>query len=246
MRKIQIITPTGITIIVGLIWGDEGKGIIVFRNSQDADIVARWAGGNNAGHTLYCYDPYTQKFGALVVHLLPSSLPWGKQIALGAGMVIDPFALINEVKNARSFDIDPIGRLNIDGRAKLVTIYHRVKDLAQEIIRGKTGEKIGTTGRGIGPSYGDEVDRCGIRMSVLNNGDDFEKILRQRLAEKGEQLVDLEVFQGLNPEDMTEEQMKKVLNVPRENVLSTPSALKMEKPNFWLMQKKYGLMVQQR
>lgn len=179
----------GVEVIVGLMWGDEGKGAEIYRLCHYADLVVRCFGGNNAGHTIVVCDPLTGEDGELILHLLPSSLVWGHEIAMGAGVVVDPVGLINEVKHARSFNIDPSERLSIDGRCALVLVYHRVLDLAEEIVRARSGEKIDTTARGIGPAYADLVNRKAIRMSDAKTAQRFENLLRKRLAEKGKILV---------------------------------------------------------
>lgn len=165
-------------MIVGTQWGDEGKGEETHRRTKDADLVVRCQGGNNAGHTTVVDGQ------EVVLHLLPSSTTSGKPTGIGAGVVIDPFALVNEVSYVQTFGVKPLQHLTIDARCGLVMVYHRVMDMAKEIIRSRGGKKIGTTARGIGPAYADVADRSIIRISDFMNPSRFQKLLEQRLEEK--------------------------------------------------------------
>jgi len=155
-------------VIVGAQWGDEGKGKIVDLLTQYADLVVRFQGGNNAGHTIVLKG---EKF---VVHLIPSGILYeDKKCIIGNGVVLDPAVLIeeiDEIKKRGYFKDD--SQLMISEATHLILPYHRRIDIAREKIF-----KIGTTGRGIGPAYEDKVVRCGIRVVDLIN----EKIFREKL-----------------------------------------------------------------
>ncbi|MDO8339208.1 MAG: adenylosuccinate synthase [Candidatus Burarchaeum sp.] len=144
-------------VVVGLQYGDEGKGKVVDYCAQKADIVVRFNGGANAGHTVIVKGE-THKF-----HLMPSGVLWGKRVMLGAGTVIDPKLLLDEIAQAQKAGIKP--KLLVDYRAHVVTPWHKLLDGASEVLKGR--QKIGTTGRGIGPAYADKVSRIGIRVGDL-------------------------------------------------------------------------------
>ncbi|MGB9553393.1 MAG: adenylosuccinate synthetase, partial [bacterium] len=149
-----------VCIVVGTHWGDEGKGKIVDYLSESADVIARAQGGSNAGHTVMVDG---EKF---VFHLIPSGILHENKICiLGDGMVIDPLSFLKEVEVLSRQGVKATGRLLISPKAHLVMPYHRILDELYETLRGK--EKIGTTGRGIGPAYEDKVARWGIRVGDL-------------------------------------------------------------------------------
>ena len=159
--------------IIGAQWGDEGKGKIVDLLSREADIIARFQGGNNAGHTVVVGGEQ------VILHLVPSgALHPGKTCVIGNGVVIDPGVLLDEIEALRSRGYlqgeDP---LRVSERAHVIMPYHRAIDLAREKRRG--AGKIGTTGRGIGPAYEDKMARVGIRMVDLID----ESVLRERLEQ---------------------------------------------------------------
>ncbi len=154
--------------IVGTQFGDEGKGKTTDFFAEKADLVVRYQGGNNAGHTVVVGDR-TYKF-----HLLPSGLLQGKKCCIGAGVAIDPRVLVDEIKQIES---EAKINLAIDPRAHIIMPWHNALDAARESAKGK--KKIGTTGRGIGPCYEDRAARNGIRFVELVNG---EK-LKERIAE---------------------------------------------------------------
>ena len=139
-------------IIVGTQWGDEGKGKIVDYLTETSDVVVRAQGGANAGHTVFNQG---QKY---VLHLMPSGILWpGKECVIGNGVVIDPLAFIKEIEGleAKGIPVTP-EKLRISSAAHVVFPHHRALDVAREQRRGKG--KLGTTGRGIGPAYGDKID----------------------------------------------------------------------------------------
>jgi len=165
------------TILVGSQWGDEGKGKIIDVLTGGVDIVVRSQGGNNAGHTIVDGE---KKY---VLHLIPSGiLRKGKVCVIGNGVVIDPVALVGEIKGlrARGIKVDAKNLL-ISDCAHLVMPYHRSIDERREELKGKN--KIGTTKRGIGPAYGDKVARTGLRMADLIRPEVFKQKLALRIRE---------------------------------------------------------------
>src|ERR1700677_1706362 len=164
------------TILVGAQWGDEGKGKIIDVLTEEADIVVRSQGGNNAGHTV---EIGKEKF---VLHLIPSGiLRAGKKCVISNGVVIDPVALVAEIEGLEKRGIKLAGRLLISETAHLVLPYHRKLDEAREIRKGRN--KIGTTKRGIGPAYGDKAARTGLRMIDLVRPKTFSTKLKARVEE---------------------------------------------------------------
>jgi adenylosuccinate synthase len=167
------------TILVGAQWGDEGKGKIIDVLTEDADYVVRTQGGNNAGHTVYLGE---KKY---VLHLIPSGILRKKKTCIiGNGVVVDPIGLVSEIDGLEKLGVKCDGRLFISETAHLVLPYHRELDAQREVLKGKN--KIGTTKRGIGPSYGDKVSRVGLRLIDLVNPERFEEKLRVRIRENNE------------------------------------------------------------
>src|ERR687895_53625 len=157
-------------VIVGAQWGDEGKGKIVDLLAEHADMVIRFQGGNNAGHTIV-REGVRWKF-----HLIPSGILYpGRLCAIGNGVVIDPKVLTGELDDLRAKGVDLSG-LRISANAHLIMPYHALLDHAGEAKLGKL--KIGTTRRGIGPCYADKASRIGIRVQDLLD----EKILKQKIV----------------------------------------------------------------
>jgi adenylosuccinate synthase len=168
-----------VTIIVGAQWGDEGKGKIVDMLSDEIDIVARYQGGANAGHTVVIGDK------EYVLHLIPSGI-FHKHATcvIGNGVVIDPVALMDEIAMIKSFGIKIDGRLFISHNAHLIMPYHKMLD----VMREKGAVKIGTTGRGIGPAYIDKYMRTGIRVVDLLNRATLADKLKANIEEKNQLL----------------------------------------------------------
>src|SRR5690625_2944526 len=163
-------------VVVGTQWGDEGKGKITDFLSQNAEVVARYQGGNNAGHTIV-FDDVTYK-----LHLIPSGIFFPDKIAvLGNGMVIDPKAFLEEVKyiQDKGFSTE---NLRVSNRAHVILPYHIKLDILQEEEKGVL--KIGTTKKGIGPAYMDKAARSGIRIADLLDKESFRTKLEQNLKEK--------------------------------------------------------------
>ena len=165
-------------VVVGTQWGDEGKGKIVDLMTDRFDVVARYQGGNNAGHTVIIGD---EKF---VLHLIPSGiLRPAKVCVVGNGVVVDPGALLEEIEELRTrLGLDLEGRFFVSNRAHAIMAWHKALEVADESARGK--QKIGTTFRGIGPCYEDKVARRGIRMGDLLNPQLLEEKIRLHLEFK--------------------------------------------------------------
>jgi len=164
--------------VIGAQWGDEGKGKVVDLFTQDADIVVRFQGGNNAGHTVVVKGEKT------VLHLIPSGALHPKKLCvLANGVVVDPEVLLDEIRGLkeRGYLLDD-SLLKISEQAHLIMPYHKSIDQARERLRGKG--KIGTTGRGIGPAYEDKVARTGIRFIDLLEEETFREKLKHNIEEK--------------------------------------------------------------
>jgi adenylosuccinate synthase len=169
------------TILVGAQWGDEGKGKIIDVLTEQADVVVRTGGGNNAGHTVYLKG---QKY---ILHLVPSGiLRRGKTCVIGNGVVVDPVGLVQEIEGLRKLGIKIDGNLLLSETAHVVFPYHRELDAQRETCKGKN--KIGTTKRGIGPAYGDKAARTGLRVIDLIKPEHFKQQLALRIKENNEVL----------------------------------------------------------
>ncbi len=159
-----------VVVVVGVQWGDEGKGKAIDLLSEETDVIARYQGGHNAGHTIYVDGKQ------FVLHLIPSGIfRKDKLCIIGNGVVVDPAALQEEVDQLKVAGVELENRLAISLRANIILPYHQLSDQASESSENR--QKIGTTGRGIGPSYADKIARFGIRV-----GDFFDKdILKEKL-----------------------------------------------------------------
>lgn len=165
-----------VQVVVGSQWGDEGKGKIIDVLSENMDLVIRFQGGANAGHTVYVGD---QKF---VLHLIPSGILRPEVICIiGTGVVLDPEAFISELNYLESAGINYEDRIFISPRTHIIFPYHKRLDQLSEKVKGD--KQIGTTGRGIGPAYSDKYNRIGIRAIELIN----EKLRRQKISENVKQ-----------------------------------------------------------
>lgn len=177
------------TVVVGCQWGDEGKGKIVDVLAEDVDIVARYQGGANAGHTVHVGE---EEF---ILHQIPSGiLHPGKRCLLGNGVVLDILQFFQEADALAARGIDLEGRVGVSLRAHLILPYHRALDRAAE---DSAAEKIGTTGRGIGPAYEEKAGRRGIRVADLADRERLEGLVaralegfRERMAALGRPLAD--------------------------------------------------------
>lgn len=180
-----------VSIVIGAQWGDEGKGKIIDYLSQRADLIVRFHGGNNAGHTII------NSYGKFALHLIPSGIFNQKaKSAIANGVVIDPHVLVEEIKSLKSSGLNLNGRLLISPRCHLIMPYHKLLDSLYEEAKGKN--KTGTTGRGIGPVYADKVSYNGIRVGDLADKELFRKKLETQLSVKnkiikalGEKPIDL-------------------------------------------------------
>ena len=154
-----------VDVVLGMQWGDEGKGKIVDVLTPQYDVVARFQGGPNAGHSIYFGDK------SFVLHTVPSGIfRQGTQNIIGNGVVIDPLILMQEIHAIEQMGVDVRASLRIAKRANLILPTHRLLDAAQENSKGK--QKVGTTGKGIGPAYTDKVARIGLRVGDILR-DDF-------------------------------------------------------------------------
>lgn len=164
-------------VIVGTQWGDEGKGKVVDLLAEYADIVVRFQGGNNAGHTMVIDGKQ------FISHLVPSGILQGKNCMLGNGVVIDPAVLIAEIDELEKNNIDTgPDKLRISEKAHVIMPYHKQIDMAREKMKGD--RKIGTTGRGIGPAYADKANRLGIRFVELIDPDALRESVCANIDEK--------------------------------------------------------------
>ena len=184
-------------VIVGSQWGDEGKGKMTDYLSQEADVVVRSQGGNNAGHSIV-FDG--KKFA---LRLVPSGIFGAKKLSvIGNGVVVNPKALLEELHYLEENDIDVSG-LRISNRAHVTMPYHILLDKCEENAKGD--QKVGTTQKGIGPTYMDKVARIGIRMCDLLEKDTFEKKLRENLKIKNEMFTKIYGVEPLKFEDIFDE-----------------------------------------
>ncbi|WP_449538263.1 adenylosuccinate synthase [Ferdinandcohnia sp. Marseille-Q9671] len=184
-------------VVVGTQWGDEGKGKITDFLSEKAEVVARYQGGNNAGHTIV-FDGETYK-----LHLIPSGIFYSDKICvIGNGMVVDPKALVAELAylHERGVNTD---NLRISNRAHVILPYHIKLDEVEEEYKG--ANKIGTTKKGIGPAYMDKAARVGIRIADLLDREVFEEKLRYNLIEKNRLLEKVYEAKGFMVEEILEE-----------------------------------------
>ena len=165
------------TVVLGLAWGDEGKGRVCDALAADVSYVSRYSGGNNAGHTVRVGE---EEFA---LHLVPSGIVReGVVCTIGNGVVVNPEVLAEEVRGLEERGLDVRDRLKVDGRAHLVMPYHIALDSHREIALGKA--RIGTTNRGIGPTYEDKVARYGIRVQDIFDEGILKTKLKAALREK--------------------------------------------------------------
>lgn len=208
-----------VDILVGTQWGDEGKGKLIDVLTRDVDVVVRFQGGNNAGHTV---EIGNEKY---VLHLVPSGIfrP-GVKCIIGNGLVVDPVALVAEMRDLASRGVD-ISTIELSNRAHLIFEYHKRADALKE---AGAARKIGTTKRGIGPAYADKADRCGIRGITLTEPETLEKLFRQQAAEYNKLFTEA----GIDPVDV-EVEYRKVFEAARflapyvaDTVVSVNEAIK--------------------
>lgn len=189
-----------VRVVIGAQWGDEGKGKIVDLLSNQTDFVVRYQGGANAGHTLK-FDGKT-----FVLHLVPSGIFHGNTTCvIGNGVVIDPIKLLEEIEAVKAKGANPEGRLLVSETAHAILPYHKALDQARETARGDN--KIGTTGRGIGPAYVHKTGRIGIRMMDLLD----ERTLREKIVyalEDTNALLELHSGAAINTDEVIAEMMR--------------------------------------
>ncbi|MEK6815456.1 MAG: adenylosuccinate synthase [Nitrospirota bacterium] len=185
-------------VVVGGQWGDEGKGKIVDILSAQADVVARYQGGHNAGHTVILDgDPF-------ILHLIPSGILRPEtRCVIGSGVVVDPVALLEEMDSLAARGIDINGRLVVSARAHLILPHHRAIDKESERLKGV--RKIGTTGRGIGPAYVDKMARVGLRVGDLLNPRRFRQRLAANVQEMNVLLREVYKSEGIDAEEAARE-----------------------------------------
>ncbi|MCS7185925.1 MAG: adenylosuccinate synthase [Armatimonadota bacterium] len=178
-----------VVVVIGAQWGDEGKGAMVDALSREADIVVRFQGGANAGHTVI------YKGKPVALHLIPSGITHEHTVCvIGNGVVVDPKALLEEINALSSLGISITPeRLKISDRAHLTLPYHRTLDTAREMAGARL--RLGTTRRGVGPTYVDKVDRVGVRAGDLRHPERLEEKLRTNWEQKQA------FFNALPPED---------------------------------------------
>ena len=178
------------TVVVGTQWGDEGKGKVVDLLTAKADLIVRFQGGNNAGHTLVV------EGRQFIFHIIPSGILYeDKKCLIGNGLVVDPEVLLEEMRELKEAGIlvDP-NRLSLSEKAQIIMPYHKAIDLAREAAKGR--DKLGTTGRGIGPCYEDKVARTGVRAVDLTEPDTLKEKIQANLKEKNFYLTQ---FLGAEP-----------------------------------------------
>jgi adenylosuccinate synthase len=185
-------------VVIGAQWGDEGKGKIVDLLTEKFDLVTRYQGGHNAGHTVII------KGKKFVLHLIPSGIfRGGKICVIGQGVVLDPKALLDEVRSLEEAGVKVNGNLFISNRAHLILPYHRAIEQAAERARGE--KKIGTTCRGIGPAYEDKTGRRGIRVVDLFDAEILKEIIFGVTREKNCLMQSLYQAAPLDPQAIYEE-----------------------------------------
>lgn len=184
-------------VVIGTQWGDEGKGKVVDYLAEKADVVVRYAGGSNAGHTVVVEGKEFK------LHLLPSGILYpGKTCVVGNGVVVDPEILLQEIHRMQQEGIDTSSLL-ISNRAHVIMPYHKLLDALDEENRGE--HKIGTTKRGIGPCYMDKNARVGIRMVDLLDEEEFNNKLARNLKEKNQLLKAVYGLDGFDYDTVRQE-----------------------------------------
>ncbi len=186
-----------VRVVIGTQWGDEGKGKYIDMLAENSDLVVRFSGGNNAGHTIVA--------GGVkyALHLIPSGiLHDGKTCIIGNGVVVDPAVLLEEMDELAKKGVST-ERLLISDRAHVIMPYHKLFDELQEKQRG--ADNIGTTKRGIGPCYADKIERCGIRMCDFIDREKFAKKVAENLEVKNQIIEKVYKSSGLNAESIIAE-----------------------------------------
>jgi adenylosuccinate synthase len=189
------------TVVLGGQWGDEGKGKIVDFLAESHDVVARFQGGANAGHTIRTEG---QEY---IFHLIPSGiLMEGKDCLLGGGLVVDPIEFVEELEGLRARGVTAEGRIFLSSSAHMLLPYHKVLDRLEE--ESKKGKSIGTTGRGIGPAYKDKAARTGLRAEMFAKDDSrLERLLMERVIEINRIIDALYGGEALSPKETVDKLM---------------------------------------
>lgn len=189
-------------IVLGAQWGDEGKGKMTDYLAEDADVVVRFQGGNNAGHTVVVGDKEYK------LHLIPSGILYDDKLnVIGNGVVLDPKALFEEIDYLEGVGVKVTPeKLIISDRAQLIMPYHKVLDRLKEKARGKND--IGTTGKGIGPCYTDKFERCGIRVCDLMHPEVFTEKLKENVEMKNAYITKVLGGEALNFDDILKEYLE--------------------------------------
>ena len=184
-------------IVLGAQWGDEGKGKMTDYLAEEANVVVRFQGGNNAGHTVVVGD------NEYKLHLIPSGILYEDKLnVIGNGVVVDPKALFEEIDYLEGVGIKVTPeKLIVSDRAQLIMPYHKTLDILKEKARGKND--IGTTGKGIGPCYTDKFERCGIRVCDLMHEDVFVEKLKENVEMKNKYITKVLDGEALNFNEIT-------------------------------------------
>ena len=185
--------------VLGAQWGDEGKGKMTDYLAEEAQVIVRFQGGNNAGHTVEVGEKQYK------LHLIPSGILYDDKLnIIGNGVVVDPKALFEEIDylQGEGVSVTP-NKLIISDRAHVIMPYHKILDKLKEKARGKND--IGTTGKGIGPCYTDKFERCGIRICDLIDREVFEDKLRQNIESKNKYIVKVLDGEELNYDEILNE-----------------------------------------
>ena len=189
-------------IVLGAQWGDEGKGKMTDYLAEEANVVVRFQGGNNAGHTVVVGD------NEYKLHLIPSGILYEDKLnVIGNGVVVDPKALFEEIDYLEGVGVKVTPeKLIVSDRAQLIMPYHKTLDILKEKARGKND--IGTTGKGIGPCYTDKFERCGIRVCDLMHEDVFVEKLKDNIEMKNEYITKVLDGEALNFEEILKEYLE--------------------------------------
>ena len=189
-------------IVLGAQWGDEGKGKMTDYLAEEANVVVRFQGGNNAGHTVMVGDKEYK------LHLIPSGILYDDKLnVIGNGVVVDPKALFEEIDYLEGVGVKVTPeKLIVSDRAQLIMPYHKILDQLKEKARGKND--IGTTGKGIGPCYTDKFERCGIRVCDLMHKDVFIEKLRENVEMKNAYITKVLGGEALNFDEILEEYLQ--------------------------------------
>lgn len=184
IKSVQLVSLMAVSLVVGAQWGDEGKGKVIDYLSESSDFVVRFHGGNNAGHTVI------NQYGKFALHLVPSGIFNLKSIAvISSGTVLDLEVLLSEIDSLKKAGISTSDRLLISPRCHVIMPYHKILDRVYEKAKGKN--KIGTTGRGIGPVYADKVSYNGIRVGDVMQKKVFTEKLKTQLLVKNKIITSL-------------------------------------------------------